>query len=363
MLQAIISADFPKVPGFKKVGTLENGRKLYLDSSRIKWEGDGIRFYTLETDSSGAYTIYSMTSDCQTQVTREHGLRYMSGGSPAGQDAPHPPEPFAQSILRQRIDDLCAASLSARRFAGSFDPQKALLALFGDYNETLKAGVWSAVRLPEGAQFKDVAADYANRQGLATVEIAQAFRDDDQEKYVVVTRIVPLTAEGTKWGCGACASLLGGAIFVHQQDQWVVEAETKVFDIIGGHDRLLKIQPVEVGPRKLGLSLSGEVGYANLQIEYDRILIPSRYHLHQAIEVIKFDASGDESTCSARGWEQELCAKLIGRREFMPNPNGPYSFLQVTMTGTTYDRNLGKRRHADSMKTYELVNYRYQERG
>jgi hypothetical protein len=116
-----------------------------------------------------------------------------------------------------------ATTQPATRAQPQFSARRALQGLYGNYDPVLDGAYWTISGAPKAL------AEWNGRQVVIKPLISKS--DDTATRHVLVTNSVDVkngivVKQGT--GCRKCKSLLGGALFVRQGDEWKLVAEHRL---------------------------------------------------------------------------------------------------------------------------------------
>lgn len=120
---------------------------------------------------------------------------------------------------------------------GDFSPDKALQEIYG-------AKVWRDSALKQYQEFSEHSTAYINQHFVAT------YQEDGLAKNVIIAVLTPTESYHF---CSACKPLIGGAIFVKQNDQWVIDAVNR---LIGVGEQAENMQLIKIGRDRYGVMLN-----------------------------------------------------------------------------------------------------------
>jgi hypothetical protein len=128
---------------------------------------------------------------------------------------------------------------------GEFDNAKALRAIYGsaNYNAEQKHALWrpSKTELERFSFYSDI------KTVSSRVLFSKAFRQDETERYLVITRTAP-----TKEDCEDCVPFLGGAVFTKVGDEWQLDTQNKTITRTGLQGELSGGKVVKLAGRQYG---------------------------------------------------------------------------------------------------------------
>jgi hypothetical protein len=224
---------------------------------------------------------------------------------------------------------IATATLTSTRTPGEFDPRLALKLIFGS-DSTVYAddkgevyAVWQASPEDARTMFRD-----PERANPVRTHVTSAlpFRQDNMDKYLVLTESLP----NTGGDCVLCAPALGGALFTWRDGTWQIDVADRSFMPLGRWGSAPQGQLAKIGPDKHGVEFRYK--YDSQGYIYEYLIIVGA--LGDEFRVI-LDEKISESNSGACGPQAGIeCYGYSSDTSYVVGANPEYYDLVIKTLGT-----------------------------
>ena len=184
------------------------------------------------------------------------------------------------ALLATALASAAACAAPPAGIPGDIDASKAIQFLYGHSSVKTDDGsqytLWRNIQTPKGGDAGDSDSGIIEELWVSAI-FEHKYSEGGKEKYVVLVQ-----AQEREWvesgGCHPCAPAIGAAIFSKTDDQWVLEAENKFMDPLGGSFGAWSgtVKLVSIGPRKYGLQHGSGYMAQGCVSEFFSILVPRK---------------------------------------------------------------------------------------
>lgn len=232
------------------------------------------------------------------------------------------------------------------QFAGEFESEKALQALYDNYDSARRQSVWQMNAPPSRSAFRDWTGG-----GLASALQTEFFKEADGERALFVTRTVP--DKNDKYECHACPVLVGAAIFYRSGDTWRILSRRDYLMVAGSWGTLKPGERVRIGPNAIGILFHDEDMQQGQQSASAFLIAPIDGKVRNLATIDT--AADNEGNCVQPA---QPCFKYTSQLNFVNGKNPRFYDLAVKYTGT--DLNNGEIRTVDRTDVYIYANGQYE---
>jgi hypothetical protein len=246
----------------------------------------------------GSYQMLDMATDCSSRIFNDGGTRYKRDGQMLGPvNADQQPSPLTSSDLSRAALEACRAARENQSFGGAFDAQKALTALFGNYDVGSKTSSVTVAR----------ECSYSGRAlGTLSVMLDSLFSQAGTAKHLLVTST---TVEGEDGH--ACGARIGAFVFTNRAGRWIPEIVDKEALRFGESGKAYgEARLVRFAPDVYGFSLIGDKG------DYEEFVAPVANHYRSVLSVDLDLGNANHAPCGFPGYpacvNSQLTVRLLG---------------------------------------------------
>ena len=211
--------------------------------------------------------------------------------------------------------------------------EKALLAVYGNFNPVDKTALWKNI----GPKEKLKSTGFSGTDGLVTAAFDEHYTEGGKEKYIVVTKTVPAEQDFT---CHACGPIVGVISFVRNTGKWVIESESKFVTTSGAWGELPEVKLIRLGTDKHGLRFDGSDMAQGYQTDYIFIVANFTNKFKEIFTLTtREDATGacesDKQNADCN-WKYSTTVDLVGRG------GADFYDIRTVKTGTHKEEENGK---------------------
>lgn len=332
-------------PGFTRVEAPGAPGKYFLDPESVRLEGEQTVFRMLTELPEGDYIVAHVATDGRGNYLRTAASRHRADDSlvetlPGDREWQRAEgDPGLQAVLRA----VGPRRPPVRGLTGQIDAGKAMHFLFGNFDAARQTSRWEKIALP-----KELADNDYFRPGVAGLArplLAQLYEEDKQIKFMLLTQTRPA---GERFDCHACAPLLSGFVFVHQEETWVLETEDRYITFAGKYGEGPEAKLAQIGPTHFGVICRGSDVNQGYSSAYAFVLAPRGGKFR---ELINLDLGGDNEGAVVAGKKDKDYWAYRAEYEFVPGSEAAFYDLKVITRGTRQGPK-GKKLMADRTDYY-----------
>ncbi len=139
-------------------------------------------------------------------------------------------------------------------WAPNFTEKKAIMMMFGNYNDTNKTAIWKNMSIPE----KSNDSYFSKKIGIVSTAFFQSYKENGKTKFFLLTKTIPIDIP---FECHACRPLLSGAVFSRTRNAWKIESQQLFLGYDGEYGIVPDAKLIQIGDDRFGLML--EFKYVN----------------------------------------------------------------------------------------------------
>ena len=208
------------------------------------------------------------------------------------------------------------------QFDGAFVPDKALQALYDNYDASHSQSVWQMNAPTAQGEFREWTG-----QGRVSALQTEFFKEGNDERALFVTQTVP--DNNDTYECHACPVLLGAAVFYRSGNTWRILIRQDYLAVAGAWGKFHPGDRVRVGPSVIGILFHDESTGQGQRVGSALLIAPVDGTIRN-LAVIDSTADNEGNCGQAAG----PCFKYTSRVAFVPGQNPKFYDLTVNYSGT-----------------------------
>ena len=233
-----------------------------------------------------------------------------------------------------------------RGIDGNITPEKAMLAIFGNFNISDKTSIWKSITPREQLESSGFSGD----DGLVTAEFAQIFTEGGRDKFIIVVKTIPHEED---FSCHACSPIIGVASFVRSGSKWNVETVTKFVTTSGGYGEIPKVKLIQLGNDKHGLRFDGSGGGMGYFIDYMFIVANQGSQFKEVLSLTTREDATDSCDSDKCNW------KYIVNVDQIKVSNSDFYDIRTLKVGTVNEEEKDKISAVNETAFYTFDNTKY----